>query len=136
MADDIFGGGLDRHVHPMGERLEVERRRPGIVHYHHGAGFMRGLAIAGMSCTSKLCEPGDSVNTTRVVFLMRALIPAADQRVVIGGLDAEPLQHVVAEAPRRPIDAVGDEHIVAGRRRNASSVAAMAERPEGVSSVR
>ena len=44
MTDDIFGGGLDRDVDPVRERLEEERRRPGVVHDHHGACFMRGLA--------------------------------------------------------------------------------------------
>ena len=73
------------------------------------------LAMAGMSCTSKVCEPGNSVNTTLVFLVMSLCDRAADQWVVIGGLDAEPLQHVIAEAPRRPIDAVRDEHLVAGR---------------------
>ncbi len=34
----IFGGGLDRHIDAVGERLEVERRRPGVVQDHDRAG--------------------------------------------------------------------------------------------------
>ena len=48
----------------------------------------------------------------------------ADQRIVIGGLDAHALEQAFAEIARRPIDAVGDEDVVASagnrdeRRRN------------------
>ena len=41
--------------------------------------------------------------------------PGANQRIVIGGLDPEPLQRSVAEPPRRAVDAVGDEHMVSRR---------------------
>ena len=34
MAADIFGRGLDGEIHAMGQRLEEQRRRPGIVHQH------------------------------------------------------------------------------------------------------
>jgi hypothetical protein len=37
----------------------------------------------------------------------------ADQRIVVGGLDAEALQHAVAEAPGRLIRAVADQQVVA-----------------------
>ena len=43
MAADIFRRRLDRHVGAMGERLEIERRRPSVVENDHRAGCMRGL---------------------------------------------------------------------------------------------
>ncbi len=38
----------------------------------------------------------------------------ADQRIVVGRLDTEPRQHLVAKRARRLIDAIGDEDVVAG----------------------
>ena len=43
MAADIFRRCLDRDIGAMGERLEIERRRPGIVENDHRSGSMRGL---------------------------------------------------------------------------------------------
>src|SRR5690242_1293451 len=43
MADDVFGGSLDRDIHAMSKRLEVERRSPGIVENDHGAGVVRSF---------------------------------------------------------------------------------------------
>ena len=71
-------------------------------------------AMAGMSCTSKVWEPGNSVNTS-LVFSDQVLNAGAYAGVVIGGLDAQPLQHVVAKAARGAIDAIADEHLVTGR---------------------
>ena len=71
-------------------------------------------AIAGMSCISNDSEPGASVNTARVLGLNSARDVRAEQRVVIGRLDAEALQHRVAEIARRPIDRVRHQQMVAG----------------------
>ena len=76
VAGEIFGAGFDRHVDAMGVRREEQRRRPGVVHDDAGAMRMRGSAIAGMSCTSSVSEPGDSVNTTLVLGRMSAAMPA------------------------------------------------------------
>ena len=70
-------------------------------------------AIAGMSCTPNVSEPGDSVNTRRVLGRNSRSIAGPEQRIVIGDLDAEPHQVIVAEAPRRTVDRIGDEHVVA-----------------------
>ena len=37
MAPDIFCGGLDRQVDAMGQRLEIDRRRPAVVDHHGDA---------------------------------------------------------------------------------------------------
>ena len=71
--------------------------------------------MAGTSCTSKVCEPGELGEHHLGVGLEQLLDAGANQRIVIGGLDPEPLQHVVAEPPRRAVDAVGDEHMVSRR---------------------
>ena len=74
MAADIFGGRLDGEIDAMLERLErtaasprycpsAPRRRPAIV-----VG-MRALAMAGISWTSKVSEPGLSQNTALVLGL-------------------------------------------------------------------
>ena len=36
VADDIFGGGLDRDIDAVLEGFEVERRAPGVVHHDDG----------------------------------------------------------------------------------------------------
>ena len=52
---------------PWSNDAEVERRRPGVVeHDLRAAARGRPSAIAGMSCTSKVSDPGDSVNTMLV----------------------------------------------------------------------
>jgi len=115
MAHDIFGGGLDRDVDAMGERLEVEGRCPRIVQDDHRAGSVRGfhdrrnvLHLEGLRARRlgehDPCLLGDE-----------ALDTCPDQGVVIDGGDAEPLQHIVAEAPVRAIDGVSDKNFVARR---------------------
>ena len=42
MAADIFGGGLDGEIDAMLQRLEEQRRRPGIVHQHRCTMRVRG----------------------------------------------------------------------------------------------
>ena len=66
-----------------------------------------------MSCISKLCEPGASTNTALVFGCINLLDAGADQRVVISGGDTEFLEQSVAEHARRPVDAVGDQDVVA-----------------------
>ena len=66
-------------------------------------------AIAGMSCTSKVSDPGDSVKTSFVFGAEFALDRRARQRIVVAHLDAEARQMKVAEPARRPVDGVGDE---------------------------
>ncbi len=115
MADDIFGGGLDRDIDPVGERLEEQRRRPGIVHDDHGAGLMRGFGDRWDVLHLEALRAGRLGEHHLGPVAEQILDRRADQRVVINGSDAEPPQHVIAEAPRRLIDAVGDEHLVAAR---------------------
>ena len=79
----------------------------------HAPRSWTAAAMAGMSCTSKVSEPGDSVNTTVVLVAHERGDIAPDQGVVVRGLDAEAGEHRVAESPGRAIDRVGDEHVVA-----------------------
>ena len=69
-----------------------------------------------MSCTSNVSEPGDSVKTMRVFGAELALDRGARERIVVAHLDAEARQMSVAEPPRRSVDRVGDEDVVAGAR--------------------
>ncbi len=50
------------------------------------------------------------------VWLEQFRDTGADQRIVIGRFDAQPLEHAVAEVARRPVNAVGDKDMVAGAR--------------------
>ena len=59
----------------------------------------------------------------------------AEQRIVVGRLDAEALQHRVAEIARRPVDGVGDQQVIAGLAGSASSASEIAASPEGSSTV-
>ena len=115
MTHDIFGGGLDRYVGAVRERLEIERRRPRVVQNDNSAARMRRLGdgrnvlhLEGLRAW-RLGEHHFGVVGDELVDA------GADQRIVIGGFDAEPLQHVVAEAPGGAIDAVGDQDLVTGR---------------------
>ena len=70
-------------------------------------------AMAGTSCISKVCEPGASVKTAVVFGRIRLCDPSADQRVVIGRLDPEALEHAVAENPRGQVGRIGDQQMIA-----------------------
>jgi hypothetical protein len=59
-----------------------------------------------MSCISKLSDPGRRGAADQI---FRALA-----RVEVAHGDPEALQHVIAEPPRRLVDNVGDQHLVAG----------------------
>ena len=71
-------------------------------------------AMAATSCISKLSEPGDSRIDGARIRLHQAGDRGADQRIVIGGGDAEPGEDLVAKSARRSVGAVGDEDMVAG----------------------
>lgn len=70
--------------------------------------------MAGISCISKVSEPGASVNTTLVFSRHQVGNAGADERVIIGGFDAKAGQHLVAELARREIGAVGHQQMIAG----------------------
>ena len=70
--------------------------------------------MAGMSCISKLCEPGASTNTARVFGLNSLAMPAPISGIVVARFNAHALEHAVAEIAGRTVDAVGDQDMVAG----------------------
>ncbi len=97
------------------ERAKAERRRPRVVERRRSAPrACATAAIAGMSCTSNVSEPGDSANTMRVFGRNACSIAGAEQRIVVARPRRRGAQVVVAEAARRAVDGVGDEHVVAG----------------------
>ena len=69
--------------------------------------------MAGMSCMSSVCEPGASVNTALVLGRSRSAMPAPIARIVIGRLDAHPLQHGLGEVACGRIGRVGHQQMVA-----------------------
>ncbi len=114
MADDVFGGGVDRHVDAVLKRRKQPRRGPGVVHQHRGAAVVRYrrnrrhvLHLEGQRARRFDIDdfgvgphqPGDAL---------------ADQRVVIGRLDTAAGQHIVAEIARRPVHRIDHQHVVAG----------------------
>ena len=98
----------------MVERLEVERRRPGVVDQHRGAVLLgdRGdgvdvLHLEGLRAGRlEIDDLGVGPHQLRDV--------GADHRIEEGRLDAEALQRGVGEAPRRAVGVVGHQHVVAG----------------------
>ena len=102
MAADIFGAGLDREIDALlqraGNRAASPRCCPSAPARPCACAT---AAIAGMSCISKVSEPGASVNTARVFGLQQRGDAGADQRIVVGRLDAEALEHGVAEIAGR-----------------------------------
>ena len=71
-------------------------------------------AMAGMSGISKDCEPGASTSTALVFGLNNPAMPAPIRGIEIAGLDAVAGQQSVAEIPRRAIDVVADQEMIAG----------------------
>ena len=114
MADDVFGRRLHRDIDAVLERLEQHAGGPGIVHDHHRAGRVGGggdrrdighlegerarrfdIDDAGPVAD----QPGHT---------------AADRGIEIGRLDPETPQEAVAEAPRRAVDIVRHQDVIAG----------------------
>ena len=114
MAAEIFRAGLDRNVGATLVRREEQGRRPGIVHQHHRAAGMghlgdgRDVLHLEALRAGRLGEHGCGVRPHQ-----RADV-AADQRVVIGGLDAEALEYGVAVLACRAVDGIGHQQVVAG----------------------
>ena len=111
---DVLGRRVHRDVDAMVERRGSRTASPSVLSITTRAPCACATsAIAGMSCTSKVSEPGDSVNTMRVLGRNSRSMPAPTQRIVVAHVDAEARQVQVAEAARRPVDRVGDQHVVA-----------------------
>ena len=77
VTPNVFGGGLNRKIDAVVERLKEEWRRPGIVEKHARAmGECAMVEIAGTSCTSKVSEPGLSQYISLVFGRMSRSISA------------------------------------------------------------
>ena len=115
MADQIFGGGMHDDVDAVAVGFEVKRARPGVVEDGDATLGMGGggdgrhvLDLKGVGAGA-LHVYDFSIGSDQLGNA------GADQRIVIGGLDAEPLQLRVAERARRLIGGIGHQDMVAGR---------------------
>ncbi len=115
MADDIFGAGEDRDVAAVRQRGEQQRRCPGVVddrqrarrpgrrgdrwHVLHLEG-QAARAFAEHRARGLADHVGD---------------PCTDRRIVIARRYPHPLEQSVAQCPRRAIDAVDHQQLVARR---------------------
>ena len=113
MAAEIFRAGLDRDIDAARMRREEQRRRPGVVHQHDRVARMRdrrdrrNVLHLERQRARRLGEHRARIRLEQLRDI------GADQRVVVGRLDAEALQHRVAKIARRAIDRVGDQQVVA-----------------------
>ena len=114
VAADVLGRRVQRDVDAVRQRLEVERRRPRVVDDAEGVVPARDrreprhvLHLEGQRAR-RLQEEHARGRTEQLLQLV------ADARVVERRVDAEPRQRLPAEAARRPVDRVGDQHVVAG----------------------
>ena len=72
-----FVAAISDDVDAVAERVEEERRRPGVVQDDGDVlGACAAAAMAGTSWISKVSEPGLSRNTARVLGLNRLAMPA------------------------------------------------------------
>ncbi len=111
---DVLGGCVDRDVEAVPERLEVQPARPGVIqHAQHAAlsGHPRDgrdvLHFEGERAR-QLQEEDPGVRPDQ------GFDPGADQRVVVGRLDAEARQHAVAELAGRRVGGIDHQQVVAG----------------------
>ena len=118
LMHDVSAGLLpwDRQIDAMAQRLEIERRRPGIVHQDRSPAASIVVAMGGFD------DGGDVLNLEgegagalaehrpRVGPQMRPDVIAGR---VIAGDDAQPLEHPVAEIARRFITTVDHQKMIA-----------------------
>ena len=114
MAAQVLGGRLHDEVHAVVHHRVVEARAPGVVGDHEGALRVR-RAADGRHVLDLEGERARALHVHHrgVGLHERGHLVAGGERVVVGGLDAELRQRVVAEVPRRPVDGVDHEHVVA-----------------------
>ncbi len=113
MAADIFCAGLDRQIDAFFEGAGIKRRRPGIVHQHYRAFIVRDACDGGNVLHLEALRAGHFDEHRARVRLEQFVDGGADQRIVIRCLDAHALEHAVAEIAGGPVDAVGDQDVVA-----------------------
>ena len=113
MPDDVLRARVDRHVDAVLVWLEEERRGPGVVDQdlqaaraHRGGHRRDVLHVEGLRAGRF------QVEHLRVVADQFG-DAGADRRIEEGRLDAHALQEGVGEAPRRAVDAVGHQDMVA-----------------------
>ena len=114
MAAEVFRAGLDRDIDAARMRREEQRRRPGVVHHHDRVARMRDRRDRRNVLHLERQRARRLGEHHARVRLEQAGDVRAEQRVVVGRLDAEALQHRVAEIARRAIDRVRDQQVVAG----------------------
>ena len=114
MSADIFAAGLDREIDAFFEGAEVKRRRPGVVQHHQRAARMRGRGDRRHVLHLERQRAGRFHIDRARIGPHQFGNSGADGRIVIRGLDAKPSEHAVAEFPRRQIDGIGHQQMVAG----------------------
>src|SRR4029450_6462369 len=113
MTTDIFRRGLDPEGGTVGERLEIERRRPGVVENDQRALSMGSLGDGRKVLhLESLGAWGFGEHHPRLIGDQPAdAFP--NQRIVIDRRDTEPLQQFVAETTGGAIDAVNYKYLIA-----------------------
>ena len=113
MADDVFGPGDDLDIDAQRQRLEIERRRPGIV-----AGGLDPGRLGRLDQRRHVLHlEGERARALHV----KELGVGADERryartkgrIVETGLDAETREKIVAERAHRAIDRIRHQDMVA-----------------------
>lgn len=130
MARGIFGGGVNGDIDAEIERLEIKRRRPGIVHGHHAI-----MPVSDVSDQPDILNL-EGVGTRRFqmhelrIWSDKRLDASPDRGIVILHLHAQLLQHGVAETAGGEIDGINDQRMIASTEiaRNGTVIAA---RPDG-----
>ena len=114
MTDDVLGRRLDRDVDAVLEGVEEHAAGPGVVHQHDAAllvsfrGDRRDVLDLEGAGARRLRIDDLGIGPDQVADA------AADQRIVIGGLDPHALQEIVAEPPVGEIGGVDHQDVVAG----------------------
>ena len=117
VAADVLRAGVQRDVRAACKRRKAQRRRPRVVEHHQRALGVRDFG----NCRDVLHFEGErsgrlGEHDARVLSEL-ALDRRARQRIVVAHFDTEALELIVAEAPRRTVHRIGDEHVIAGARR-------------------
>ena len=118
MSGDIFGCRQDGDVHASGKRRKEEGRCPGVVDYGHDVSVGRRRAYCGHILNFHRVRTRAFEDDGPSTFRDEVCNVGAYEGRVVSRDNAEPLQDRVAKASGRPIDAVGDKELVAGRKQS------------------
>lgn len=114
MAADVLGERLHGDVDAVGEGVEVDTGRPGVIHDNHCSGAMSGVGDCGDILDFKSDRTGTFTPHHAGIFANQSLNGGTGFGRIETNFDAEAAEDLNGEFAIRRVDAFGDEDVISG----------------------